>query len=231
MTGLALAAWLLYLAPGGAFGPAQHNTNPAPPHRIAKADAALSWRVASSAAASTETGGSAEKGYTVSAASPAGAQVTMTADEARFLALANKERGRVGLKPLTGNPLLVSIARRHSEEMYRLDYFAHESPNPDARTPMQRYLAGVKSYPGYALVGENLYYCSRVDVNRGHRAFMNSPHHRENILDPRFESMGIGIFKGRDGSFYVTEMFLTNHQARQTRTAEQKPQDKPREGG
>ena len=38
---------------------------------------------------------------------------------------------------------------------------------------------------------------------------MDSPTHRENILFPRYERMGVGIVK-RNGEFWVTEMFVTN---------------------
>jgi uncharacterized protein YkwD len=58
-------------------------------------------------------------------------------------------------------------------------------------------------------VGENLYYCSIVDVERGHRALMNSPSHRANILHPPFRKGGIGIYKSQTGEFWVTQMFLT----------------------
>ncbi len=37
---------------------------------------------------------------------------------------------------------------------------------------------------------------------------MNSPTHRENILNPRFNELGIGIAgPGPKGEFYYTELF------------------------
>lgn len=142
------------------------------------------------------------------------AQVTspiiLLPEEARFVDLTNADRMNARLNPLTVDPVLVAAAREHSREMCEKNYFSHDSPTPSTHTPMMRYLEELGARPQYAMVGENLFYCSTVDVNRGEYAFMHSPPHRENILNPRFDSIGIGVWKGDDGSFWVTEMFLTN---------------------
>jgi len=134
----------------------------------------------------------------------------MTSDEQRFLELVNQERAQRHLRELTVNPTLIQVARGHSREMADKDYFDHESPTAGYRTPMDRYLKAMPKRPAYACVGENLYYCSVVDIERGHQALMNSPGHRANILFPRFRQAGIGIYKSSRGEFWVTEMFLTN---------------------
>ncbi len=139
-----------------------------------------------------------------------GARVVLADEEARFMELTNAERLNMRLGQLNLDPALVEAAREHSREMYELNYFAHESPNVKTLTPMRRYLQQLPTRPVYAMVGENLFYCSKVDVNRGHSALMASHYHRENILNPKFDSMGVGVWKGADGSFWVTEMFLTN---------------------
>jgi len=135
-------------------------------------------------------------------------EVQPTAEELRFLELTNQERTRRGMNPLQWDPTLTFVARQHSTEMRDKAYFNHQSPTSGIRTPMDRYLK-VVARPAYACVGENLFYCSLVDVQRGHNAFMASPTHRENILFPRFEKMGVGIVKNEKGEFWVTEMFLT----------------------
>jgi len=88
------------------------------------------------------------------------------------------------------------------------DYFSHTSPTTTLKTPLDRYLAEEKKRPSWALVGENLFYCSIVDVERGHDAFMNSEGHRENILEKRYERIGVGVYIDRRGHFYATQMFL-----------------------
>lgn len=138
---------------------------------------------------------------------PAGA---ITSEEQTFLDRINDERAERGLCRLKLDPTLVSVARDHSREMAERDYFDHVSPTPGQRTPMQRYLKALPKRPPYACVGENLFYCSVVDVDRGHKALMDSPGHRANILFARFRACGVGVYTAPSGQFYVTQMFLTN---------------------
>jgi uncharacterized protein YkwD len=133
----------------------------------------------------------------------------MTGEELQFLQLLNRERASRGLVELKPDALLVDVAREHSREMCEKNYFDHVSPTPGRKTPMDRYLRAVQRRPPNACVGENLFYCSIVDVSRGHRAFMNSPGHRANILHAPFRRGGVGIYKSDSGEFWVTEMFLT----------------------
>lgn len=134
--------------------------------------------------------------------------IVMTQEEVKFVELTNIERASRGLSQLEIDSELVEIARKHSREMSDKRYFAHESPIPSLKTPLDRYLAGISQRPSWALVGENLFYCSIVDVQRGHAALMNSEGHRENILEGKFERLGVGAYTNSRGEFYVTEMFL-----------------------
>lgn len=142
------------------------------------------------------------------------AEASATEEEA-FVALINAERSQRGLSILAVNPMLTATARAHSEEMCNLDYFDHHSPTPGLASPMDRYLASAKqlgqSQPEYLLVGENIFYCSVFNdiynVDYAHRAFMASPGHRANILEPRFLKVGLGIYRNAKGEFWVTEMF------------------------
>jgi len=136
-------------------------------------------------------------------------------EEEAFIALINAERSQRGLSILTLDPMLTATARAHSEEMCSQDYFDHHSPTPGLSSPMDRYLSSLKQLgqpqPQYLLVGENIYYCSVFNdiynVDYAHRAFMASPGHRANILEPRFAKVGIGIYRNAKGEFWVTEMF------------------------
>ena len=147
----------------------------------------------------------------VQAALPAAAD----AAEEAFVALINAERSQRGLSILTLDPMLTATARAHSQEMCGQNYFDHQSPTPGLTSPMDRYLASARQLglpqPEYLLVGENIYYCSVFNdiynVDYAHRAFMASPGHRANILEPRFAKVGIGIYRSAKGEFWVTEMF------------------------
>jgi uncharacterized protein YkwD len=100
--------------------------------------------------------------------------------------------------------------------MCRLNYFDHHSPTPGMVTPMERFLKVLhdnnEPSPSYALVGENIYYCSilndHYNVEFGHNSLMNSPGHRANILEPRFVKVGVGTYRDAKGEFWVTEEFL-----------------------
>jgi uncharacterized protein YkwD len=134
-----------------------------------------------------------------------------TDEERQFVDLVNRERARRGLRKLEIEPLLTAIARQHSTEMRDRSYFNHDSPIPVIRTPMDRYRRMVPNPPNdYACVGENLFYCTVVDIQRGHRAFMNSPTHRDNVVFPHYQKIGVGIVKNDRGEFWVTQMYLTN---------------------
>jgi uncharacterized protein YkwD len=37
---------------------------------------------------------------------------------------------------------------------------------------------------------------------------MDSPKHRENLLDKRFDQVGVGVYISADGRFWVTQAFL-----------------------
>jgi uncharacterized protein YkwD len=143
-------------------------------------------------------------------------EVALTSEEKQFVDLINRERTTRGLNALTIDPMLVNVARGHSQEMSDLDYFDHHSPTPGIATPMDRYLRALRdarrSTPPYALVGENIYYSSvlndRYSVAFGHQALMNSPGHRANILEPRFRKIGVGTYRDAKGQFWVTEDFV-----------------------
>src|SRR5947209_2227568 len=116
--------------------------------------------------------------------------------------LVNEERGRAGLAVLAWDERLVPVARAHSEEMFKLKYFSHESPI--AGSPFDRLkAAGIT----YARAGENLAYAQSVAV--AHRALMDSPGHRENILRPEFTRIGIGVISAGAYGRMVTQLFIT----------------------
>ena len=137
-------------------------------------------------------------------------------EEADLVAAINNERARRGIGTLAEDPLLNVTARAHSREMCSLSYFDHRSPTAGGQTPMDRYLAGLRTWgearPEAALVGENIFYASVTDAvynaSYAHASLMNSPGHRANILEPRFTKVGVGLYRDSQGRFWVTEMFL-----------------------
>ncbi len=109
----------------------------------------------------------------------------MQEQEAQMLDLLNQTRRQFGLPPLRLDPKLRLAARAHSADMATNNYFEHDSPR--FGTPVQRMqVAGVRT--GY--YGENIAFA--LDAALAETAFMHSPGHRANILDPDYTRVGIG---------------------------------------
>jgi uncharacterized protein YkwD/uncharacterized membrane protein required for colicin V production len=121
---------------------------------------------------------------------PVGLTVTEdSASEQAMFQMVNQERVKAGLKPLALDERLRAAALAHSNDMFRGNYFAHESQ--DGATPADRLLAA--QIPFLAM-GENLAYAPTVEV--AHTGLMNSPGHRQNILSSSFGRIGIGVMDG-----------------------------------
>ncbi len=125
----------------------------------------------------------------------------------------NATRIKNGLKPLVLDSTLSEIARAHSAEMRDLKYFAHESPTPSRRTPLDRYRLGTGKTPHF--VAENVYrswggrqQISDEQAQRAHNSLMNSPGHRANILHGMPTRIGIGFVANANGDLWVTQMFV-----------------------
>lgn len=122
--------------------------------------------------------------------------------ERQMLDLLNEERTSAGLRALIWDDRLLPVARQHSEEMFRLKYFAHTSPV--SGTPFDRLRsAGIT----YSRAGENLAYAQSVAV--AHRGLMQSPGHRENVLRPEFTHIAIGIISAGPYGRMFTQLFAT----------------------
>lgn len=105
----------------------------------------------------------------------------------RVLELTNAERARVGLAPLTLNSSLATAAQTHSQNMASQDFFSHTGL--DGSSPTDR--ARIAGYSGGASENIGVGYTSAEAAVNG---WMNSPGHRENILNPDYRSIGIGYY-------------------------------------
>jgi|GEM_PF-3199348 len=120
---------------------------------------------------------------------PAPALVAVPEFEWRVLELTNIERANYGLAPLAWHSGLGEVARAHSRDMAENDFMSHTSF--DGTTMRQRIdHAGII----WRAIAEN--------VARGQRtpeavvaAWMNSPGHRANILDPELTHLGVGAYR------------------------------------
>ena len=125
-----------------------------------------------------------------------------SSEEYYMLNLINNERQAQGLQPLTMNSALSSAARLHSQDMINRSFFNHV--NPDGLAPSDR--ARNAGYT-FSILGENI--CGNPSIDAGHSSLMGSPAHRDNILNPSFKEVGIGIVDGGPYGKMITQLFGT----------------------
>lgn len=118
--------------------------------------------------------------------------------------LTNGDRAANNLGTLKVNPQLVAIAQAKANDMAAKGYFSHISP--EGHDPWYWFKRGDYAFE-YA--GENLA-VDFTDSGEVERAWMNSPSHRKNILDPNFTEIGIatavGTYQGRT-TIFVAQAF------------------------
>ena len=126
------------------------------------------------------------------------AQASLHFLRSSVLCLVNRMREHYELSRLRYNPDLRRSATGHSNDMVANGYFSHFGPDgstPSGRIGRAGYLTQAHSY----FLGEDLAggggrrYGSPLAV---FRAWMHSPPHRANILNPRFDDAGVGVARG-----------------------------------
>lgn len=125
-------------------------------------------------------------------------QASLAEMRGAMLCLVNRVREHYGIGELRVNTELRRSATGHSIDMVEHRYFSHDGPGGStlgSRVTRVGYLARVSAY----FVGENI----GGGVGRGSgsplavfRSWMHSPPHRENILDPKFHDLGVGVARG-----------------------------------
>ena len=145
--------------------------------------------------------------------------------------LINAQRVMHGFDPLEHVEAIRLIARGHSEDMASRDYFSHDSPEGLDPTDRGR-RAGYdcfKDYGSYFTLGlaENIHqgwlfagyrtvngrttpydlYSAEEIAQNAVEGWMNSPGHRQIILDSSYDRAGMGIAITDDGKVYFTQNF------------------------
>lgn len=118
---------------------------------------------------------------------------------AEMLAEVNALRRKAGAPELRMNPALQKAAQAHAQDMLDRGFFAHKSPS--GTTVRERATqAGYK----WRNIGENIAE-GQKSVDEVVSTWMDSPGHRQNMLEPKFRELGIGLVtgKGRDGEYRV----------------------------
>ena len=124
-------------------------------------------------------------------------RATLARARAATLCLINAARAKRGLDRLGTTTSLTRAASAHSRDMAAHDFFSHDSPG--GSTPKQRiagagYLDGATSWS----IGETIAWGSGSMASPASivRSWLQSPGHREILLDGRYDDVGIGIALG-----------------------------------
>ena len=157
--------------------------------------------------------------------------INATSLETRIHALVNNVRQEHGLRALGTDMALVSLAHSHSADMASKGYFGHVNPeerDATARGAAAGYTCHKAADPYYTYaIAENLYATYRYTAvllqdsratgyawtteeamaEETVNAWMNSPDHRDNILDPGNGREGIGVAIGKGDMVFVTQDF------------------------
>jgi uncharacterized protein YkwD len=125
--------------------------------------------------------------------------------------MTNQARRAQGLPPFIQDAELTQVARAFSDDMLVRRFFDHTTPDGvsfDERLA-DRYRHRVR------LMGENIWYASGYNIGKIRQVaqeivddWMSSPGHRENILDPRFTHLGVGV-SARNHTIRATQEFVS----------------------
>ncbi|USN92170.1 MAG: hypothetical protein H6782_04835 [Candidatus Nomurabacteria bacterium] len=118
--------------------------------------------------------------------------------------LTNQERAGLSETPLQRSAILDRAAELKAQHMAQNEYFSHFSP--DGVSPW--YWFDKIGY-AYAYAGENLA-IHFTDSEEVVKAWMESPAHRENIVNEHYTEIGVGTAKGKYEGYntiYVVQLF------------------------
>ncbi len=119
--------------------------------------------------------------------------------EQTLLQSANKERVARGIPPLRWSTALADMARQHASRMARQNTLSHQLPGEPGLADRARQ-AGVR----FSSLAENV--AEGPTLEAIHEAWMKSPPHRANLLDPQLDSVGIAVAAG-NGVLFAAEDF------------------------
>lgn len=130
----------------------------------------------------------------------------------------NEERIKSGLIILNPDFKLDIIAKKHSEDMANNDYYSHVNlmgQDPTDRAKQNSYNC-VKNYGSYytegiseniASIGFDYWKNDKQFAKEFVDSWMDSPGHRDNILNSDYDKLGVGVSNSGDGWILATQNF------------------------
>ena len=117
-------------------------------------------------------------------------------DAQTFLADINSLRSSLGLGTLSIDPGLTQIAQNWTQQMASAGDISH---NPNLKDEVTA---------DWSKLGENVGMGPASSIDDLFTAFVNSPHHYANLVDPSFAYVGIGVVYS-NGMMYTTHDFMS----------------------
>lgn len=114
--------------------------------------------------------------------------------EAQFVSRINSFRASKGLSQLPVHGQLLSVARNWTERMVQAGRISH---NPNLSSEVSG---------NWTKLGENVGVGPTVDALM--QAFINSPAHYRNLVDPEWNYLAVGVTRAADGQLYTTHNFM-----------------------
>ncbi|MGI8632345.1 MAG: CAP domain-containing protein [Solirubrobacterales bacterium] len=188
------AAVVVVFAPRGATAPASQTAS----QEVAgKATSSATSSTSRRTARTSERRPKAMSSYWCSFSSRRPGTISRVITRRAVLCAINRERAKRGLRKLRPDGKLRRAAVRHSSDMKRRKFFSHDSPSGSSmssRIKRTGYVKGARSWR----LAENLGWGtgSYGSVQGLTKAWMNSPGHRRNILDPQLREIGVGVVWG-----------------------------------
>jgi uncharacterized protein YkwD len=120
--------------------------------------------------------------------------------------LLNEQRAANGQLALQWSESLASVARLHSQNMAEFSFFSHRGL--DGKMVSDR--ADDNSVGKWRSIGENIAFNKgyKDPVAKAVELWLDSPSHRQNLMDSNWKETAVGIAVAPDGSFYFTQVFL-----------------------
>jgi hypothetical protein len=125
---------------------------------------------------------------------------SISSAEKRILEDLNHERIKNGLTPLEWNEQAAAAARAHTRLLAENAQLSHQFPG-EASLPERLGATGAR----FTVAAENV---ARTEwIEDVHLALMGSSGHRANMLNPRYNAVGIAVVQDK-GKIYVTQDFV-----------------------
>lgn len=128
-------------------------------------------------------------------------KIMVSNDQKKLLEKINLERKKENLQPLEFRQDLIELAKLKAEDLVNNHYFDHNSKQYGSIFDMLK-----KNDIHYKIAGENL--AGARNINLAVHGWMNSPSHKDNILEEKYKYTGIYIFNSNTYGKVFVQVFL-----------------------